>query len=70
MTKLVKNREDLDDSNSPFRKYSSKKSEDQVLPCKICFDNTYDEKNVLMSPCKCTGSMGNVHIKCLAYWIF
>jgi len=48
--------------------------------CKICWgteaedaalggpsDN--DEPNPLISPCKCTGTQGTIHLKCLRSWL-
>lgn len=46
--------------------------------CRICWgteqeDNANaksdDEPNPLISPCKCTGTMGQIHLKCLRSWL-
>ena len=33
--------------------------------CRICFLTNSDEENPLISPCKCSGSMKNIHYLCL-----
>ena len=35
--------------------------------CRICFGDDSNEK--FISPCKCTGSMENIHYSCLKSWI-
>lgn len=39
------------------------------LECRICLEpvNLTDESTI--SPCRCTGSVANVHFKCLSEWI-
>jgi E3 ubiquitin-protein ligase DOA10 len=49
-------------------KYVPIDSEDKN-PCKICLDDTDEIDNFLFHPCKCNGSCGTVHIKCLMQWI-
>ena len=36
--------------------------------CRICFE-TETDNNLLIKPCKCTGSMQHVHENCLKIWI-
>ena len=36
--------------------------------CRICFDETEEKENPLISPCKCSGTMEFVHFKCLRQW--
>ena len=37
--------------------------------CRICLtDDDTDEKNLLISPCKCIGTQSYVHFDCLAKW--
>ena len=43
------------------------KTSDDLI-CRICFDGESDNK-LLISPCKCTGSMRSVHEECLKKWI-
>ena len=37
--------------------------------CRICFSDDIDKENPLISPCKCSGSMQYVHLKCLRQWL-
>merc|ERR1711874_447556 len=37
--------------------------------CRICFQDIEDSGNPLISPCRCSGSIGFVHRKCLRKWI-
>ena len=36
--------------------------------CRICYRDDSDEKDPLISPCKCKGSMKYIHYKCLKNW--
>ena len=38
-----------------------------VVPCRICLeeDSTYD----FITPCECSGTLSNVHRKCLSIWL-
>lgn len=48
-----------------------KKRKDTDYVCRICLDSedTENRHNPLISPCKCTGSMKDVHLECLKVWI-
>eukprot|EP01016_Furgasonia_blochmanni_P043883 TRINITY_DN602_c0_g1_i2.p1 TRINITY_DN602_c0_g1~~TRINITY_DN602_c0_g1_i2.p1 ORF type:complete len:398 (-),score=82.64 TRINITY_DN602_c0_g1_i2:313-1425(-) len=37
--------------------------------CKICLEEETEAKNPLVTPCKCTGSLGLVHFDCLNKWL-
>ena len=38
--------------------------------CRICLGEEDDTvTNPLLSPCKCTGSMGLIHVECLKEWL-
>ena len=38
--------------------------------CRICLGEEDDSMlNPLLSPCKCTGSMGLIHVECLKEWL-
>ena len=36
--------------------------------CRICLCDGSNDADPLISPCKCTGTMGLVHLKCLQHW--
>ena len=38
--------------------------------CRICLNEQFTEDNPLVSPCKCAGTMQNVHIACLRGWYY
>ncbi|KAL4456866.1 hypothetical protein ABPG74_014504 [Tetrahymena malaccensis] len=40
-----------------------------VKLCKICLEDTNELNNLLITPCKCQGSVGNIHQECLKTWI-
>lgn len=42
-------------------------SEQEV--CRICLSSDSSDNNPLVSPCKCSGSMSQVHIDCLKHWL-
>ena len=42
---------------------------DDPNTCKFCLEDIETEDNFMLSPCKCMGSCGSVHIKCLQEWI-
>lgn len=44
-------------------------TESQAPMCRICFSDETEKDNPLISPCKCSGSMQHVHIKCLRQWL-
>ena len=42
----------------------------QEAICRICLsEEGFEEDNPLVFPCKCSGSVKNIHIKCLKQWI-
>ena len=49
----------FDEEKKKFKKY----------PCRICYSEEDDIENPLFRPCKCSGSMGYIHFKCLKKWI-
>ena len=56
----------------PPKEGTSKSEEtdsNKILPCRICLDSDSDEENPLVSPCKCAGTMGRIHVGCLQKWL-
>lgn len=43
-------------------------SDDEGNQCRICLMEENTEENPLIKPCKCSGSMGLIHIECLQRW--
>lgn len=41
--------------------------EESAMQCRICFGD--DDVDRMFSPCNCTGTMKNVHIRCLLDWV-
>ena len=42
---------------------------DEEVNCRICLCGETEEDDPLIMPCNCTGTMGNVHLKCLQQWL-
>merc|ERR1711997_1142544 len=56
--------------NSDAVSISSTSTISSLYPtCRICFQDLVDPDNPLISPCRCSGSIGYVHRKCLRKWI-
>jgi len=46
------------------------KNSNAGILCKIClYDKSDEEDDPLISPCKCTGSVKYVHLKCMQNWV-
>ena len=42
----------------------------KTFKCRICFcEGSFEGKNPLISPCKCTGSVTYIHLYCLRKWL-
>ena len=39
------------------------------ISCRICLSDTFENDNPMIHPCKCSGTMKHVHMKCLQYWL-
>lgn len=39
------------------------------LPCRICLSESSTSIDPLISPCKCSGTMRNIHLNCLKEWL-
>ena len=51
--------------NNPSEISAQDSSRNLKPTCRICFLTNSDEENPLISPCKCSGSMKNIHYLCL-----
>ena len=52
-------------NNSGFSSQNPPSSKASKPSCRICFLSYSNEENPLISPCKCNGSMKNIHYLCL-----
>ena len=52
-------------NNSGFSSQNPQSSKGSKPSCRICFLSYSNEENPLISPCKCNGSMKNIHYLCL-----
>lgn len=43
--------------------------QDDVVLCAMCAEPTADRQNRLVTPCRCRGTIGHVHVGCLAEWV-
>lgn len=63
----------LESEVSPKRKphkLNTISEENKDVVCRICLsEDLKDEDDPLISPCKCSGTMKYIHIKCLTEWI-
>lgn len=51
--------------NNIYQNQEDNKLKEPNYICKICFRTDSDFSDPLLSPCKCSGSMGYIHYKCL-----
>lgn len=61
--------DELDNHSEGPDGINSNMSESNKTMCRICFSDECEKDNPLISPCKCSGSMSHVHIKCLRQWL-
>lgn len=41
----------------------------EYSPCRICLSDAFEKDDPLISPCKCTGSLQYIHLRCLKEWL-
>lgn len=51
-------------------KDNMKNSLESGKACRICLDDTEEDSNPFITPCKCSGSMKFIHINCLREWYY
>ena len=67
--KKNKNKINIIDDKKEKEKGKEKKNNSQKI-CRICYLEEDDPNlNPLIRPCKCSGSMKYIHLKCLIFWI-
>jgi len=60
----------IENATDDDEKGRSRKGSNAALLCKIClYEKSEEEDDPLISPCKCTGSVKFVHLKCMQNWI-
>lgn len=67
---LKTNKQTLETNNCSFE--TEIKSGEPSFCCRICLKESFNnisEENPLISPCKCSGSMKFIHLKCLNKWM-
>ena len=62
-------RNKLESKVTLFGKRSNINVETEEKPCRICLISFSTEKNNLVRPCKCSGSIKYIHEECLKTWI-
>ena len=66
--KLMEN-EDNNISNKKNKKIEIKSTK-KIKTCRICYlEEESPDENPLVQPCKCSGSLKYIHLKCLKHWI-
>ena len=70
--KLVENEENIikkNKSNNLIKKIGTNSTK-KIKTCRICYlEEESPEDNPLVQPCKCSGSLKYIHLKCLKHWI-
>src|SRR5437588_1385928 len=61
--------EEYEDIESIMKESDEGVPEDELLRCRFCWQTNADPENPLFSSCKCSGSVGYIHFKCLANWL-
>ena len=55
--------------NPPEKEEDNQSKHSQQAQCRICYSDDTSDENPLLTPCKCSGSMRNVHLDCLRQWL-
>ncbi len=57
------------DKTSSLKLEEVPKTKEINKACRICLCEEEEEDNPIIQPCKCSGTMRNVHVKCFRTWI-
>lgn len=71
-TKMVKPFSHLEDQLETSSEHTVDVSESASASgpvCRICFEPSEENHNVLLSPCICSGSLRYIHVECLRRWL-
>ncbi len=72
MTKINDENEDVTNSTIDLEQEQEQQNQlinDSFLMCRICHCEEKSSSNLLISPCKCNGSLNFVHQACLQKWL-
>ena len=59
-----------DDNSSIEMEATPDTAADDEPVCRICLDYDFkDDKNPMLAPCNCTGTMRHIHFECLRQWL-
>ena len=58
-----------DDSTKSSKKSKKPNKMQSMDPCRICLSGYFSQRNPLIMPCKCQGTMRNIHVRCLQQWL-
>jgi len=58
----------LQKKRNPDETMLVKNQEKELVCCRICLDEEDSAENPLIAPCKCSGSLGLIHLNCLKTW--
>ena len=64
----IKPNEEADQEQLKQKMLSLKEKQMEQPVCRICLSEE-EEGNPLISPCKCTGSLSNIHLECIREWL-
>ena len=64
----IRNRSDKKNQELILKKNNNIKTKNKTI-CRICYRDYSDDKDPLISPCICKGSMKYIHYKCLKNWL-
>lgn len=68
--KMSQNIRQCTSSQPYFLKPKPEEIEKEERICRICLNEENSEINPLINPCRCSGSMKWIHLKCLRKWLF
>ena len=49
--------------------FHDKSAEDPDCKCRFCWGSEAGAENPLLGTCKCVGTVGQIHYKCLSNWL-
>ena len=60
---------DIKEEEQRKTKLKKRKNAEDAYSCRICLCESYSSDDPLVVPCKCSGTVSRVHIKCLQKWL-